>query len=321
MKHDGCTHGPRDFGQLGRFAMPQTWRSPFAKASEAEYKWLQDIADAAMPEVRRRFIAAIEAIRGTIKESELQAAIETGSVETVMRFLGIEDRMTAAMGSSIIPPIEDVFIDAGRAVPAIQRAGGGELAMRFDISNPAASAFLRSYDFGLIREVSTETRDAVRNVVLNAVQYGGHPREQAKQIKELVGLTVKQTQAVQNYRAALELEERPADQVDRMVARYNAKMLRLRGETIARTETIRAGNAAQDMAWEQAATNGLLNRTTLRRQWLVTPDDRLCVYCAQVPGLNPGGRPLGVAFETPFGLMLRPPLHPNCRCVLQLVGF
>ncbi len=42
-----------------------------------------------MPEVRRRFLEAIKTIRGTVKEAELRAALESGSIEQVMTALGV----------------------------------------------------------------------------------------------------------------------------------------------------------------------------------------------------------------------------------------
>lgn len=348
----GCANHRPGLVGLGVYPVRKSWRSIAAKAAapnDPEYQWLHDIADAAAPRVRRAFLEAIARIRGSAKEAELRAAVESGNVETALRVLGLDKTLSSAVNAAIMPPLEDAFLRAGRAAVPVTLPKGGELAMRFDISNPNAARFLQRYSFELVRQVSDDTRAGVRQVVLDAFRFGGHPREQARLIRQMIGLTDKQAQAVDNFRVLLETGDREAltralrdrrfdptldnalgqaaerqltaEQIDRMVGRYRERMLASRAENIARTETLRAANAAQETAWEQAAQQGLLNRATLRRQWLVTPDDRLCIWCAAVPEMNVGGVPMGGMFRTPLGPIAYPPLHPQCRCVTILEAF
>lgn len=302
--------------------LPQTWGAGVAKdSSTSGYQWLHDIADAAAPAVRRAFLKAIDEIRGSVKEKELIEAIEQRNVDRVIATLGLEKSVPAALNKEFRSTLEDAFVKSGRAAVEETLPQGVGVSLRFDLVNPASQNFLRQYDFGLIRQVSNETRNAVREVVLNAFSFGGHPYEQARTIRDMIGLTVNQAKAVENYRGALVAEERPPDQIDRMVAKYNKRMLRLRAETISRTETIRAANAGQQATWQQAANQNLLNRSTVRRQWIVALDDRLCPECALVPLLNPTGVALDGFFNTPFGPVEYPPLHPNCRCTMILSAF
>lgn len=346
-----CIHGDHTVRALSLRKLRTTWRTPIQKAGEspdAEYKWLHNIADTAADDVRAAFLKAIEQIRGTIKEKELRAAIDTGNVDRVLETLGLDEKMTEALRAQVLPPLEDTMIEAGRTAPALSMPKGGELQMRFDLANPNTTKFLQRYDFDLIKQIGNDTREAIRGVVQHAFQYGGHPREQARQIREMIGLTDDQAKAVQRFRTELEEGDRAAlrrglrdrrfdptlnralgsvgegldaDQIDVMVTRYSEKMLAARAENIARTETINAAQAGQQMAWEQAADKGLLSRTKLRQGWLVTPDDRLCIYCAVIPEMNPEGVPLGGYFQTPLGPVQRPTLHPKCRCSLYLMAF
>lgn len=322
---DGCVKPHRHVIQSQtRFPVRKVWQTAVEKAGEDDaYVILQRIADAATPQVRQAFLDAIQRIRGTIQEQELRDALERGDIEGALRALDLENRMRTQLNANMTAPLEDVLLAAGRAAPAlIKPPRGGQITMRFDVTNPKVAQFIRDYDFSLIRQISQESRDAVRDVVLNAVRFGGHPvRDQAKQIMQVVGLTTRQANAVGNYRSALEEEGREGDQVDRMVDAYQNRVLRQRANNIARTETIRASNAGQTMAWDQAADKGLLNRGSMRRQWLVTPDDRLCVFCAAVPALNPGGQPIGGMFTTPLGPVAYPPLHPQCRCATVIANF
>lgn len=396
-----------------------TWIIPTRKAdssggaiSDAEYRWLHDIADDAAPAIAAAFRRAVEKVRGTIKEADLEAAIRSGSATEVARVLDLGRTLSTALGREFQAKLEDTFVTAGRGQverdfptttpsAAVENApqvgqtlpsgevispevisspttspaqGGGTLGelaeslsppasapggivsapgtppvpparipgvpaqsagnpagadvptriganIRFDLRNPASARFLEQYDFNLIRYITQEQREVVRQTVLAAFAEGGHPYEQAKTLRAVIGLTPNQAKAVTTYRAQLVAEERKPDQIDRMVEKYRKRLLRVRSETIARTETIRASSAGQQAAWDQAAQNGLISRGRTRQQWLVTLDDRLCPYCAVVPEMNPGGVPLGQPFRTPLGNVLYPPLHPRCRCATILVAF
>lgn len=342
----GCIHKARVIDEPGR-AIRKSWRSAldysFTKADENDntsFEWLHRVADEASKDVIHRFLEAVRTVKSTVDMAALAAAMEKGNVDEVMRILSLDEHFAAALRPAITAPLEDVFIAAGRAAPtqtlamvppprrisalspAIrQKPLSGAMHMKFDISNPNAIRFIQNYDFGLIREVSEETRGAIRTVVLDAFQNGGHPFEQAKTIRNMIGLTQRQAQAVLNYRDGLLAEGADADRVAPMVTRYRNKLLNNRAINIARTETIRASNAGQDMAWQQAADKGLLDRPAVRLGWLVTPDDRLCPLCEAVPLLNPNGIPLGGMFQTPVGPVPYGPLHPQCRCTTYLIAF
>lgn len=344
MKHDVLSLQGR--------TLRKTWRTPLEKAAgedpEAQYKWLHDIADGAAADVREAFMRAIERIKNTVKQADLEAAIASKSVERVLQVLGVDADIAAAIRQEMMPPLEDAMIEAGRATPEQALPKGGRLNIKFDLASPHTTRYLRNYEMNLIRQISNDTRAGIKQVVTSAFQFGAHPREQAREIRQMIGLTDIQAQWVQNYRDQLEGGDRAAmdrglrdrrsdrrlnralgaegeglddDEIDRLVNFYQNKMLNARAETIARTETINAAQAGQQIAWEQASENGLLSRTHVRQGWLVTPDDRLCIVCALIPEMNPAGVPLGGYFQTPAGPVLRPTVHPNCRCSLYLLAF
>jgi hypothetical protein len=352
-----CLHRPPpSIGKQGSFRVAKGWRSPLAKAMDPdpEYEWLHEVADKAAPGVRQAFLDAIEKIKGSIKEKELTEALKSGNIREVLRVLNLDPAVNDTLAAALGPMIEDTFIEAGReSVPntivPVAGAGGavGSAVMRFDVSNPHTADVLRQYNFGLIRQISDDTRAAIQRVVEDAFAYGGHPYEQARIIRSSIGLTDTQQAAVENFRAMLESGDRQAltrtlrdrrfdrtldaalgedaekeltpEQITRMVGRYRERMIAARAENIARTTTIDVSNTANQAAWHQAAERGLLNRNLVRQGWLVTPDDRLCAYCAAVPLLNLDGVPLGGMFETPLGQVRGPTLHPQCRCIVYLM--
>lgn len=199
---------------------------------------------------------------------------------------------------------------------------------RFDIVSPQVLRAAETLTATLIREVSAETKMAVRRIIFNSVRDGIAPRDAAKLIRQILGLTTRQALAVDNLRKGV--LERTGDVLlaERQGGRYAEKLLRVRAENIARTETMRAATTGQDLLWSQLRDGGVIP-SDARRRWLTTPDDRLCPRCAPMNGREVQ---LGFVFrETERGVLpskrvpvagasvLRPPLHPRCRCVLTLV--
>lgn len=108
-----------------------------------------------------------------------------------------------------------------------------------------------------------------------------------------IGLTLRQLEAVANYRRALEqgsmdaltrelrdrrfdrtvrramADDRPLsrDQIERMVARYRQRFIGYRAEAIARTEALRAVHEGADEAYRQASERGDLDASALVCTW------------------------------------------------------
>lgn len=107
--------------------------------------------------------------------------------------------------------------------------------------------------------------------------------------------------------------------VDRITGRLSDSYLKLRGETIARTETMAALNQAQIDAFQQAIDSGAIRRQDVRKAWLATKDSRTRDTHAALDGDSVGiderfangllypGDPSGAASEL-----------INCRCTMLL---
>ncbi len=122
----------------------------------------------------------------------------------------------------------------------------------------------------------------------------------------------------QKVQAALRRPRLDAEQADARAGRLADRMLRRRGLTIARTETITSANAGNRELIRSAVERGLAGVGQMTRFWLVTPDDRLCPICAAIPGMNPDGVGVDGMFVTPNGpVSVAGEVHPQCRCSEQ----
>lgn len=110
--------------------------------------------------------------------------------------------------------------------------------------------------------------------------------------------------------------------VDKLVGRYRASLLRLRGETIGRTEALSSIHVGQHEAYEQAIDSGTVKRDAVKKIWRATGDGRVrdthTVLDGQKVGIND-------TFLSPSGARLRFPGDPNapageivqCRCAVD----
>ncbi len=302
------------------------------------------------PGIRDAFIAALGSARDSVTLAEIVKAVEAGDAAEVMRAIGIEAKLAAAMeGEGLAAGVESVrdalraTFAAGAAAAKVQLPRSVAVDLSFNLKNPAAVEFLNQYSFNLIKDVTQVTRDAIKQIVTRAFEQGGHPYEQARAIRDVIGLTPAQEQAVASYRAALEsggasdlrnaLERAlrdgrydagllkaidnatalPQARVDKMVESYRKRFIEYRARTIARTESLRASNVGQYALHRQAMDQGLLGADTLKSSE-ASGDDRTCIECLEIEDQEP--IPLDDEFTPGY---LYPPFHVDCRCSYHLV--
>lgn len=108
-----------------------------------------------------------------------------------------------------------------------------------------------------------------------------------------------------------------------MVARYKASMLKLRGETIGRTEAMTALHAGQDAAYDQAIAKGAVKASAVEKVWSSAGDNRVRDSHEALDGQRVAKD--GVFVSPLTGASLRYPGDPlapvaetiQCRCVLH----
>lgn len=222
--------------------------------------------------------------------------------------------------------------DASGAVEAVLTRRAGRLAERAaghaaeDLVDPEEA---RAHASSLVRErvrrtagqIGADSRAAALDAIASGQRAGLSPVRLAREVRSHLGLTARDSAALARYRAALDVEDagaarRNPARVDRMVRAYGNRLLRQRATNIARTELVAAANLGQQAAWEVAQRTGALPPNALKR-WVVTEDERTCSRCLALDGTTVA---VGADFVEPgtWTSALVPPLHPSCRCVLEL---
>lgn len=114
--------------------------------------------------------------------------------------------------------------------------------------------------------------------------------------------------------------------ITKMLNRYEASLLKLRGDTIARTEALESVNTSQQEAFQQVLDKTAYTDQDIQREWRCASDDRVRdshflmnrqkVKGMQTPFITPDGYKLRYPHDSSLGAPARETI--NCRCI-QLI--
>ena len=273
--------------------------------------------------------------------------LASGDVNAVLDYV---DQHIAAF-ANIVP---SAFVDVASA-EAVQfgrrllHKATATVAVTFDQTDPKAAEIMRANRLRLIAGLSQQQRQVTRDALVTGLQEGLSPVQMARRFRQSIGLTAHQMKTVASYERVLgagsvealqrELRDRRSDplvaraieadnvsdvlsanQIEMMVGRYRDNMIRLRADTIARTEALKVVAAAQEEALRQSLDQTGTNTNLVGKTWNATLDARTRDLHSQRDGER---RRLDDQFAP--GIM-RPGDGPaeesiNCRCTLTYEFF
>jgi len=297
------------------------------------WRALQAIADDAEPGVRRAFLAALRGLRTSLDLRAIEEALLRKDTARVLELVpladfakalaavepklaGVRDRALEAEATRLATDLGDV----APAAAATVRAALGTLGTNgiAEVTGRVRAA-IEAQAAARVVDVTDETRRALRDTIQRAYDAGVHTRVMARRIRQEVGLTRRQAEAVSRYRTALAGAKLPPARVDQLVDRYANRLLSERAQTIASTETAQAVNDGQRAGWEDLRERGLVSGDVYEREWLaiIPGGGRTCPRCINLDGTR---APIGGVFTgDEKGPTKGPPLHPRCRCSEVLV--
>lgn len=328
----------------------------------AENSWEQLIA-AWEPRMRMAFLEAVYQIRDSVTIKELARLIEAGRIDDAVRAVGLDPGKFRGMNATLAAAYEAGGVAVMASIPPAVVRAGYRLNIDFNVRNLRAEEWLRSYSAQMIREITESQRVMIRDVLVKGMEEGRGPREVAgdllgsinrvtgKREHGLIGLTQTQVEWARNYArelatgdpAALTRKMRDA-KFDRIIRRaiaekrgltkaeampifraYLHRALRVRAETIARTEMLASLHAAQSESYQQAIDAGQLTEAQVTKTWVSMRDDRVRFTHDEHGGLDGTTVPFSGVFISPRGAVLRYPGDKsaplaetiNCRCHLR----
>jgi hypothetical protein len=293
------------------------------------------------PAVAASFLAAVGRLVDRIDEAALMAAVTSGRIDLISAAISPGDLSgILATDERLRRALLDTSQTMGRASAKVLSDVRG-IEFGFSAVDPNVVIFARTQVAELVVAVGEDVREAIRIVVALGNEVGLTVEQQARAIREIVGLppnwasapvnlgrelragtftSTRRLSATDKAQIRARLAKGTVDEafIGRMQDKYAASLLNRRSLNIARTETLRASHHGQRMAWKQATREGVLP-STVKRMFIVTPDDRLRETHAAVPGMNPDGVGVDEPFRTPLGYFMDPPIEPLCRCGTSLI--
>ena len=296
------------------------------------------IAEKFGPQTARAWMRAVTRFQGTIDEKALRAALSAKSLVQINAAVGASS--FGQMMRDLEKPFARTATATGTASAKVLSEAG--FPMQFNAVHPNVVQFARDQAAALVVDVTDDVREAVRTVVALGAQQGLTVEQQARAIREVVGLPPNQARAPLRLGAEIragragratrrrlsattkaQIRSRVARGtvteafIERVQKQYAASLTNRRALNIAGTESRRAANFGQSESWQQAVDQGSLPADS-RRFWLPTPDERLSEEHARIPSMNSDGRGMNEPFDTPEGSFMYPPSRTNCRCGIGL---
>lgn len=274
------------------------------------------------PDLKRTLVSAWVAGQKSVRVNVLHNAIAGKHWSAVMAALAaskVESRMRVILE----PRLANSFLRGGehglrpvvRHRRRVTHAVTPEQLMARMPHHAATWARNRAADLVLSSVGGAEDeQQQIQDIIVSALEDGLTVDEVTDLIKDIIGLDLRRATALSNYAVQVRDDYAEESAFTAAVERYGAELLASRAETIARTEIMSAINAGQHTLWQEASADGLLDG--LQRIWIVTDDpSTACDECVDLADNDP------VDLDEPFEAGVDyPPLHPNCRCTVGLVG-
>lgn len=256
---------------------------------------------------RIRDQASLDALEQAIRRNDVQAAFDALRMDSAALF-DVDQRITGAFIAGGKYQV-DSAVHATRRAPA-----GFRITQRFGGRNERAERIAREMGARLVTEVIDDTRRMVAETIREGLEAGRNPRGTALDIVGrrpkgaqgrkggLVGQHSQEAGYVRNARAELADPDRMANyftrerrnrnfdslvsramregraltdaEINRVAGAYADRLLNLRGERIARTETLKALNAGRMEGLDQLVESGSLERGQIKLAWDATGDSR-----------------------------------------------
>jgi hypothetical protein len=307
-------------------------------------KQIEALIERLEPALRKAFELALADWRNNVDLDAIAAALIRGDIQGAVR------------AAKIQPAALNGFLNSREA--AFEAAGTAELAslrlnIIFDARHLRGEKQLSQYGAQFVQGVTDDVKAMLRTALIDSLSRGQGAKTAARGIRDMIGLTDSQAGWAINLRRKLETDPKgllsefaadgyklrdkrldgivrrsvKADQpiaavdIDKIVTAYQNRAIRWRTLNIARTETLRAVQAGNFEAYQQAIDSRKIASQNVRKVWNSAHDNRVRHTHRELNGESVG---INESFVSPSGARLRYPLDPtapleetiNCRCNL-----
>lgn len=312
--------------------------------------------------IGRSFNDVIAELKNNVQFSKLVAAIESDNVDAILEAISIEN---AAYNPIVEDIRNAFIAGGALELSKFPKPPNApQLIIRFDVRNVRAESWLATQSSKLIKQIVEEQREAIKIILESGMIKGNGPRTTALEIvgsinkasglREggVIGMTKQQAKWLSNAydeltngkfddylkralrdkrfdRTILKLirENGTIDKttLTKILKSYSNRILKFRGDMIARTESLAALNAGAFEGLQQAVEKVGLTDLEVKRIWDATGDSRTRPDHLTMEGQKVNG--LTAPFRAPDGSLLKHPGDSSlgataaqtimCRCTVK----
>lgn len=261
----------------------------------------------------KQWVRDVVGVRRSVDVDKVAGHLSRGKVDEALALLNPTEQ------TSILRKLQESTLplrEVGWAAGAEDAGVRGFVALgKYAQAEPTVVAYLEEQSLARVRDLTRTVRATAREILAQGARQGLNPRETAVLLRDTIGLHPRQAIAVSRY--AARLREQGAYSAAE-VERYATRQLRVRAETIARTETLQSLNEGRRAVWGELQRTKKLDNADWIREWVIAEDERTCERCLPFDSVRAF---VGEPFEADGDESMGPPLHPRCRCVERLVPY
>lgn len=299
-----------------------------ARPSTGQQKAVQHAANTAAPQVVVDFLKASDVLQDSVSSEVVRDLLRRGALDQIdLPWETFEEMLRRNVPPHLIAAIRRSAEGASQfTAETLRKALGYRPLLVFDGRNPRLQSWVKANTGEMIRDVTRESKAAVKVAVQTALSRELSDIETFRAVRRSIGLSERQLVAVQNVYHRNINEGLDRDEAMRQADEYAQRSLTHRARLIAHHETMTAANQGLNEGWEQAADEGFFKREDAEAEWDAAPGDRTCPTCENmdgerrpidgewtVPILNSKGETVDVIRTDNVSNS-----HPGCRCTALL---
>lgn len=294
-------------------------------SGEEQQRQLFQILDRAQVATEQTVLQGVGAMQDSIIMSDLERAMLLQSANAAEDAIALDlfvGQLDEELPGQIAAAADEAADVSLTHLPdnAVRGTTEAFASMKIDVLSPLIQQFAATTSAELVTNIDESTRLGIRRIITDTLDVGLPPRSAAIQIRDRVGMTARQAAANERLRANLVARGTAPAEVERITNRHAARSIRVRAETISRTEMMDSISFGREEMWSQGARTGLIDSANVERQWLTAQDERVdCQVCKPTHGQR---RALGEPFILGDDRAVMRPgrnVHPNDRCTVVIV--
>lgn len=124
------------------------------------------------PQLRRAFLDAVYAMRNRADIAQITAMLERRDIEGALKAVGLDPAAFRLFDKGFANAFEAGALATETLIPVIRGADGFRTVFQFNIRNPAAERWLRTYSSTLVRDILDDQRTMIREPAHHGARSG-----------------------------------------------------------------------------------------------------------------------------------------------------